>query len=416
MITIPPALWLLSCSSGIGVARAPDSGEAVVDTGVTEPAPTEEDAGSYALEDAWIFAPGRIHTVAITLDEAGWSALAVDPYTAVDGDVEIDGVAMDTVGVRLRGKIGSFRTLAGKPKFEIDFNEFVEDQRFFGLEGLNLNNSVVDCSYLKERIGYRVFELAGVPALRTAYATVTVNDAPYGLYVLLEDPDDRFLSRVYADPGGNFYDGKYVRYDDGSYQLLDFTTAVDGLYQLEEGVDVGNADIHAITSAIEANSGQPGYYDAVGAVVDWEEYHRELAVEQWIGHLDGYAMNTNNYRVYFEPGDGRAEVVPWDFDYAFLQDSAWGMNWYAPRGVLASSCFADAPCAAGQKAAIQALDAALDTTALLAMVNALDALTYEATQADPRRECPATDVAASREVIRAWVSARPAELRAFWGL
>ena len=68
---------------------------------------------------------------------------------------------------------------------------------------------------------------------------------------------------------------------------------------------------------------------------NWPEYHRELAVEQWVGHNDGYALNTNNYRPYFNPEDGLMQVLPWDLDYGFLNDSDWGMSWASPRGQLA---------------------------------------------------------------------------------
>ena len=120
----------------------------------------QEDAGPY------IFKQDRIHRIDIELPSESVDSLAVEPYEYVVGDAIIDGATLSDVGVRLRGKIGSFRTLDGKPKVKLDFNAYVDGRRFQGLESLSLNNSVVDCSYLKEALSYRVFEELGVPASR----------------------------------------------------------------------------------------------------------------------------------------------------------------------------------------------------------------------------------------------------------
>ena len=56
------------------------------------------------------------------------------------------------VVLRLRGKLGSFRDVNEKPKWKLDFNQYFPDRRFYGLESLSLNNSVGDCSYLREKL------------------------------------------------------------------------------------------------------------------------------------------------------------------------------------------------------------------------------------------------------------------------
>lgn len=379
------------------------------------PVVTEESAGGYEVDNDWIFTKDRIHEVAITLSEESWAAIAAAPYTPAEATVSIDGIETPNVGVRLRGKIGSYRDLSGKPKFEIEFNEFNPEQRFYGLESLSLNNEVVDCGYLREPLGYRLFELAGVPALRTGFAKVTVNGAEYGLYVLLETQDDRFLKRVYEHPEGNLYDGKYVWYGGYSYTLLDFIPGLETYYELEEGTDIDNADIFAFTAAVTAAQASGDFHAGMNGVLDWPEYHRELLMEQWTGHLDGYALNTNNNRPYFDPTDGKMEILPWDLDYAFQEDYVWGMSWYTPRGVLAASCFADAACVAAHQAVAAEVAAAIDVAALDAELSAWQALTYEAAITDPRRECDVASVDAYQASLHSWIAARPAYMQTFWG-
>jgi spore coat protein CotH len=376
----------------------------------------EESAGSYEADSAWIFSDKTVHTIEIKLPDASVASLTAEPYEWAPGEVTFDGEVVPQTGVRLRGKIGSFRTLSQKPKFKLKFNELVEDQRFHGLEALGLNNSVVDCSYLKEPLGYRVFALAGVPAERVGFAQVFVNGSDYGLYVLVEVPDDRFLKRVYKNPDGNLYDGKYIWYGDFNYQLLDFNSGVDDLYSLEEGTDVGNKDITAVSQAVAASVGTGQLVAGLDPVLDWDEFHRLLAVEQWIGHNDGYAMNRNNYRVYFDPDDGKAEFIPWDLDLSYLYDYQWGFSWSSPAGQIASGCFNDAACVEAHKEAMKALISAVDPAELTAYFDAIDALTLDYATSDPRKECGAGEVAPWRQALRDWIGVQNAQMSAYWGL
>ncbi len=384
----------------------------------SDPAPlvTEETVPDQDLDDGWIFAEDVIHDIEITLPQASWDALNVDPYVYVEGSVSFDGEPIELVGVRLRGKIGSFRPLSGKPKLKIDFNQFVEDQRFWGLETLTLNSSVVDCAYLKEPVGYAVAAAAGVPASRAGWANVSINGSPYGLYVLIETPDDRLLKRLYEDPTGNLYDGKYVWYGGYSYTLLDFAQGVDELYQLEEGTDVGWADIKAVSDTLSSAWGQATYFEEMGEVLSWDEFLRELAVEQWIGQNDGYCLNTNNYRVYFEPTSGLAEIIPWDFDYTFLYDYQWGMDWANPRGNLCYACRYDDTCRAAWQAAVDEVTTAVENALLRPRFAAMRELIETPASEDPRRECGWSSVVAEQDRVAAWINTRSEELRSWWGL
>ena len=254
------------------------------------------------------------------------------------------------------------------------------------------------------------------PASRTGFAWVRVNGADYGLYVLIETPDDPYLARNYDHPDGNLYDGKYRVWSDGSYTLLDFASGVDDLYELEAGDDAAHADVKAISDTLLANAYTPTFYDALAERIDWDEVHTHIAVEQWIGHLDGYTMNTNNYRVYFDPSDGRADFLPWDLDYAFLLDYQWGLSWYSPRGRITNACWSDATCTEAQRTAVTNFLATNEGYDWTGFLDRVEALTWDATEDDPRRECAVSDVQPSRDAIRAWIAAEPAAMRTWWGL
>ena len=59
---------------------------------------------------------------------------------------------------------------------------------------------------LREGVGYGLFRDAGVVAPRTAFAWLTVNGKPQGLFVVVEEIDDRFVAANFPDGGeGNLY-------------------------------------------------------------------------------------------------------------------------------------------------------------------------------------------------------------------
>lgn len=389
------------------------------DTAPAERAPGHvEEESIDAMDDpgGFLFDLSVMHTVAIRVSDEGIASLNADYETYVPADVEVDGYAVDNVGLRIKGMIGSLRTLSGKPSLKIDFNSFVEDQRFFGLEKLTLNNEVVDCSNMKEWLAYRVFALGGIPERRTAFAWVTLNGAPYGLYTLIETPDDVWLKRVYADPTGNLYDGNYMWYGGYSYTLLDFTTSQQDYYVLDEGTDVGLADVHAVTAAISDNWEADTMFEALGAVVDLEEFAREFAAEQWVGQDDGYSLNTNNYLLYFDPSDGKMDLLPWDLDYSFMYDWEWGMSWSRPKGVLAQACKRNDECRALMVTAMSELLDTLDASDLGTEFEQVAELTLPYAMTDPRRECSTAYIESERQELRTWGKTRSDQIRESWGL
>lgn len=412
-------------------APTTETGAAPLDTGVDrvgeppeqvggvdwEPTVTVDEVAEQTPDSSVVFDPTVLHTVAITLSDEARSALLSDPYSFVEGDIVVDGIELDDIAVRLRGRIGSFRDLTGKPKFKIEFNRYMSGQRLYDLDSISLNNAVVDCSYLKEPIAYEVFRAIGVPAPRAAMATVTVNGEDYGLYVLIETEDKRFLVHNFTDPSGNLYDGKYVWYGGSSYTLLDFGEGHDHLFQLAEGTDKGNLDISYVSYTLNHYQGESDYYAEMGRFIDWDEFQLEQLGEQWVGQDDGYGLNKNNYRIYFDPGhSNRMKIIPWDLDYSFLNDSDWGRSWATPYGRIAHFCMADSTCAAKQQALAADVAATIDALDLVGDFDALVALTADAAAADPKRECSWSSVLWYRSYVRSWLQNRQDYFRSFWGI
>lgn len=414
-------LLILGCTRG-GDARLSEEissdsgGGSPSDTGAP-PADTGADTATESIDDApdpsaWLFGTDQVVQVEIALDATAVDALAVDPYEWVEGDITIEGERVETVGIRLKGRIGSFRDLSGKAAFRVDFNRYVEGRRWNGLEGMTLNNMVNDYAQLHEITAYPFYEHMGVPAPRVGYAWVRVNGEDYGLYANIETPDDRWLDRVYEDPSGNLYEATYFWFGGSSYILVDFDFDTYTGFDLDEGEDVGREDILAVVEAIQSTKGTEAYYDTVGEVFDWDHYFRHWATEIWVGQWDGYDYNSNNYKIYFNPETGLGELLPWGHDWCFTD---WA-TWTSPATVIGTSCLDHDTCRA---AFLEVLGDVLDQAEDWPWRERIDeaaALIDPYVQADPRKELSYSYILSYQEDLRSWVEDRSEALRGQFGM
>jgi hypothetical protein len=420
-------LWLVpllvaGCTAA-GVWGDDDIHPPVFDDDDTTDPPTDDDdtahepvlehvPGAEGDPSAWLFDLHDVKQVDLVLSSEAIASLWASPYDYVEGRITIDGVSLDPVGIRIKGKLGSYRDLSGKSALKIDFNHAVPGQTFYGLEKLNLNNMVQDQAFARERTGYDLFNAMDVPAPRVGYGWVRLNGEDYGLYSLVEVYDDVFLERHFDEPSGNLYDGDYYLWPDWSYTLIDFTSSVCHLYTLDEGTDVALADVNAVVSAVASTGGTDQFTPVVGQLVDLEHFVRFWATDVWIGQYDGYVHYTNNYRVYFDPADGLARVMPWDPDWAFYPHTPVT----SPLGTLAVGCKADPACHAHFIEALGSVQAAVEAAQLGPQLEQITDLILPYVDDDPRKEISLETALASQEDLRNWIHTRSAQLAATSGL
>ena len=129
----------------------------------------------------------------ITLSPASFSALESDPYTYVEGTFTFKDETFENVGVRTKGQ-NSWRPINEKPSLKVKL-DWKEDQKLYGLEEITLNAMNDDSTMMHERLAYRFYREAGIPAARATHAWVVINDEPYGLYTHIETVDRDFIRR-----------------------------------------------------------------------------------------------------------------------------------------------------------------------------------------------------------------------------
>jgi hypothetical protein len=229
------------------------------------------------------------------------------------------------VGLHLKGGFGSVRPVTDRPALTLNFDKFVEGQRFHGLDKLHLNNSVQDGSYMRENLGGWIFRESGCPAPRVSAARVWLNGRDLGVYVLKEGFDGPFYKRFFKGGGGNLYDGDFTDVDRQMNVHLGGRSGVEGdlaarqqkawARQRELAEACREADVDRRNRMLDR-------------VLDVERFITFLACETLVSHWDGYGVYRNNYRIYHDPASDRLVFLPHGMDQIFQrpEHSLYGNN------------------------------------------------------------------------------------------
>jgi len=365
---------------------------------------TTSGSGGAPSDAGALFTDTGLARIELTLTEGALDDLDAEPSTYVHGDARIvlasgDTLDLSDIGVRLKGRYGSFRTLDEKAAFLLRFDKFDPDQEPLGLEKLALNNLVQDPSMIHEQLAYALFRDAGVPAPRTGYARVYVNGDLFGLYATVEPADNSdFLDSAFGNDEGNLYEGEY-----GS----DFFPGWGSSFDLDNGTDVDFADIESLADALDAMVTPDTFLEDADGVLEMDRYLQLAATEIFIGHWDGYAWTRNNYFVY-SGADARWTFMPWGtdqtfFDYLPIWDGA---------GRIEQMCLQSLPCRQALASAFADVIDRVSTLDLIGRCDALQALIDDAMQEDPRKEYDADTVYWGIEMTKDFLANRPADVEA----
>lgn len=237
-------------------------------------------------------------------------------YQWYEADARVGGIARDRVGVRKKGFLGSviFNGLI-KPSIKIKTDKYVDDQTLGATERITLNNNNQDASRMRTCLAYDVFHAAGYPAPLCNLAAVMVNGNPLGAYSHVESMKKRMLRRAFGDDSGSLYEGTAA--DFSMTYLSEASAGSLGHWEAKTGdSDPRGGPLLAVTEALEAPDDQ--LLAALEPVLNLERFITFWALETLIAHTDSYSGGTNNFYVYFDPGDnGRATFMPWGTDSVF---------------------------------------------------------------------------------------------------
>ncbi len=346
--------------------------------------------------------PAVLHEIAIDIAVADLELLDGDQTVRVPCDVRWDGTLVAGSGCRKKGSAGSVDSVLGKPALSIKFDEFVAGQTLGAFDKLLLNNALQDPSLLHEHVAYEVFRALGVPAHRTAYALVTLNGEPRGVYVVVEPVDKEFLRDRFGagNGGGNLYESLSA----------DFAVAPDGMDLKDEG-GRSRDDLLAVAAAVEQTP-DGAFAATVGALIDLDEVVRFVAAEIALDAEDGFSFGRNNYYLYHRPDTDRFVMLPHGQDVILA--SAGLEPDYPPAALLAARARALPALSALIDAALAQAAApggALDATLIAARIDAAVALVTATDRDDDFTVGDLTTMRREGPVVAAQLAWRAALLR-----
>jgi hypothetical protein len=253
--------------------------------------------------DQWFGSPG-IHQIQVDVPPESVAALRKDARNYVRATVTEGTERLTDVGLRVKGRTGSFRTIDEKASLTLTFDHFIHGQRLYGFRKIHLNNSVEDPTYLHEKLGTEMFVAAGVKAPWVCHAIVTLNGRRLGLYVVKEGFAPEFFARSFGRGDGDTFEPEPGPGCD-----------VDGPMKRDPGTAANHRnELSKLAEAVRITD-LTARWEGLRTIMDTETFVKFLAMEALLGHRDGYGQARNNYRLYQDPISGRFNFIPSGMDH-----------------------------------------------------------------------------------------------------
>ena len=281
-------------------------------------ASVQEENGVAMAYETRLFDDTRGHTIDITIDD--WGALIEEAQEEryVPCTLTIDDEVFRQVGIRAKGN-NSLRLTSEyeltRYSLKVEFDHYLPQGNYHGLDKLSLDASFQDNSYLKTVLAFDMMRFMGVPTPLCSYAWVRVNGEDWGLFLAVEECEEAFASRNFGWDHGVLYQPDYR-------SLNDENADVALRYIDEQPSSYPNIFDHAKTPMVHSDqrrlieSLRKLSQGEVTTAVHTDEVLRYFVVQVFVMNWDSYLGHTgHNYILYEE--EGRLWMLPWDYNLAF---------------------------------------------------------------------------------------------------
>ena len=266
-----------------------------------------------------LFDDSYVHRMNLQVDDWDTFLENAKEEEYVSCDVTIDGEEIRNVGLRVKGN--NSKSLVDKYGLEryslkLEFDHYVSDLSYYGLDKMSLDSSFQDNSYLKNYMTYHMMRHMGVPSPLCSYTWITVNGQDWGLYLALEEPEEAFAKRNFGTNYGKLYkpDYKDIRAENADVALRyidDNVESYDNIFRKTKFVLSDGDKQRLIRSLKFLSEGEN-----LDEVVNVSEVLRYFAVQVFVVNLDSYLGSTgHNYYLYEE--NGKLSMLPWDYNLAY---------------------------------------------------------------------------------------------------
>ena len=281
-------------------------------------ASVQEENGVAMAYETRLFDDTRVHTIDITIDD--WGALIEEAQEEryVPCTLTIDDEVFRQVGIRAKGN-NSLRLTSEyeltRYSLKVEFDHYLPQGNYHGLDKLSLDASFQDNSYLKTVLAFDMMRFMGVPTPLCSYAWVRVNGEDWGLFLAVEECEEAFASRNFGWDHGVLYQPDYRSLNDENADVAlryidEQPSSYPNIFDHAKTPMVHSDQRRLIESLRQLSQGE------VTTAVHTDEVLRYFVVQVFVMNWDSYLGHTgHNYILYEE--EGRLWMLPWDYNLAF---------------------------------------------------------------------------------------------------
>lgn len=193
---------------------------------------------------------------------------------------------------------------------------------FATLDALEVKwNKNYDNAYVRQYYSYDMFRNFDVIAPQNTFAQVSFGDENYGVFLVSEPVDKKFIERNLPekDWGGDLYKAGWT-FKPANY-TKNMTYGVDDIdagkqYNLDLKTNKSTSGHEKLENLLEQLNGTDMTKESFSELVDVDNWVNFAAISYFLGNPDDFRNNYNNHYVYFLKSSGKAMFIPYDYDRA----------------------------------------------------------------------------------------------------
>ncbi|WP_081784856.1 CotH kinase family protein [Cellulomonas sp. KRMCY2] len=304
----------------------------------TSPSPGDAaatDGSAVTTTAGSLFDSSQVHDVAVTFDEADYTAM-IEAYTStgdkswISATVTVDGVVFEEVGLRLKGN-SSLRGVSADADpttmpWLVRLDKYVDGQELDGVTSFVVRSSTTTTA-LNEAVALELIGLSGLATQRATPTRFSINGGDAVLRLVIENPDDTWAEAVF-DTDGVLYKSEA----EGSWAYQG-----DDPESYAESFDQETGDEEDLTPLIGFLEWLDTSDDATFAAeltdhLDVDAFATYLAVQDLVDNFDDISGPGNNSYLRYDAETGVFTVVSWDQNLSFGTMGGGGMPGEAGAG------------------------------------------------------------------------------------
>tara|TARA_B100001142_G_scaffold330325_1_gene398128 strand:- start:46 stop:1818 length:1773 start_codon:yes stop_codon:yes gene_type:complete len=339
------------------------------------------------------------------------------PGERIPAVLTLNGTSYDSVGVRYKGN-STFclpnDNFNPKVPYNIDMNYFIDDQQLLDYNKIKLANAWMDPTFVKQIVSSNIYRRY-LPTGESNLVKLNVQGDYVGLYVNDESINKQFLKKHFDEKSGPLFKCDNIdRFCDTAnapsamppnlYYMGDDTTLYYDSYDMKS--EQGWEELVNLIKVIDLD------FQNIDSVLNVDRTLWAFAVNQVTQNLDCYnTYYIHNYYLY-QTKDGLFQMIPWDLDNSF-SGAIMGWDFWNPSAIYEyDPYYTGSPAGSGaweERPLLYKLlnnpyyrkiytahvntiiEESLDTTAIRANIDNLQALAYDGANQDYNKVFSMTD-------------------------